>query len=80
MVEFGNLIVEVDNSAYRVLQSELGAITDCTRAPGGTGTNSLHACQVAGLAANLLWRCNDRVVELLQGCPLALYRRLSLRA
>ena len=84
-VEFGDLVVEVEDSAGEVFQGELGrdhrvSIADRVRPPGRTGTQALHAGEVADLVTHFLRCGDDGVVELLQGRTAALDRRLSRRS
>ena len=81
-VEFSDLVVDVEDSAGEGLQGELGrdhrvSIADRVRPPGRTGTQALHAGEVADLVTHFLRCGNDGVVELLQGRAAALDCRLS---
>ena len=80
-VEFSDLVVDVEDSAGEGLQGELGrdhrvSIADRVRPPGRTGTQALHAGEVADLVTHFLRCGNDGVVELLQGRAAALDCRL----
>ena len=81
-VEFSDLVVDVEDSAGEGLQGELGrdhrvSIADRVQPPGRTGTQALHAGEVADLVTHFLRCGNDGVVELLQGRAAALDCRLS---
>ena len=58
-VEFSDLVVDVEDSAGEGLQGELGrdhrvSIADRVRPPGRTGTQALHAGEVADLVTHFL--------------------------
>ena len=84
-VEFGDLVVEVQDSAGEGLQREPGRdrripVSGGVRPPGRADAQAPHAGEVADLVAHLVRRGDDRVVELLQGRPAALDRGLASRA